>query len=71
MSSESLKRPTDRKFEAVTLSGQENAGQFLGESKLAVRVVKVDQAKRNVDDRDLDTHLDTNAGLEIAEFSKP
>ena len=71
MSFESLKRPADRKFEAMTLPGQENAGQFLSKSKLTVRIVKVDQAKRNVDDRDLNPHLDTNARLEIAELSKP
>ena len=68
--SPSLKRSSDRKSESVPLTRQENSGQFLGYSELGVRIVEIDQAKRNIHDRDLDAKLDTDARLKVAYLAK-
>ena len=57
-----------REPEAVPLSWKEEAREFLGETEFGIRVVVVDQAERNVDDRDLNAKLDTDARPEIAEI---
>ena len=65
-----LKRPADGKFETASLSWQVYAGQFLRETKLTVRVVIIDQAKRHIYDRHLNTQFNSHAGPEITELAK-
>ena len=65
-----LKRPTNGKFESATLSWQENTRQFLSKSKLSVRIVIIDQAKRHIYDRHLNAKLDADAGFEITDLAK-
>ena len=56
--------------EALTLAGQENAGQFLGETELPVGVIVIDQTKRNVNDRHLNAKFDADGRLKIADLAE-
>ncbi len=46
-----LKSSADRKSETVSFAGQKQSGQFFGKSDFSVRIIKINQAKRNIDER--------------------
>ncbi len=65
-----LKRSTDRKAETATFARQEQTRQFISESEFCSGVVKINQAERDIDDRNLHAKLDTDARTKLAEFTK-
>lgn len=52
-----LKCSADRKAETVAFAGQKQTGQILGKADFGVRVDVVNQPKRHVDDRNLNSTL--------------
>src|SRR5690606_12714041 len=65
-----LERPSDRESQSLTLAGQEDAGQLGPKAKLCVRVVKINEPERHVDDRHLNAELYADARLPIRELRK-
>ena len=62
-----LKCPADREAEAASFARQKEIRQLFSESEFRVRVVKIDQPERHVDDRHLHAKLDADARSKIAE----
>ena len=65
-----LKCPADRKAEAASFALQKETRQFFSESELRIRVIEINQAKRDVNDRHLHSKLDADARTKIAELIK-
>ena len=65
-----LERTSDGKSKSVTLTRKEDARQLLGIAEFCVRVVKVDQTERDVDDRHLHAEFSSDARLKIFQFRK-
>ena len=63
-----LKSSADRKPETASFTGQKQSGKFFGKSDLSVWIIKINQAKRNINDRNLNTQFQTDARTNIAEF---
>ena len=65
-----LESPADRKPESISLTGQENSRGFLGHTEFCIRIVVIDQAERYVNDRNLDSQLEAEAGSEISDLAE-
>ena len=62
-----LECPADGKFEPASFSRKENARQLIGKANHSVRIVVIDQAKRHVHDRYLNTKLETDTRFKITD----
>lgn len=66
----SLKSSADRKAEAAALTRQKQSRQLFSASDFRIRIVIINQAERNVDDRNLDAQFQTHARTKVAELIK-
>ena len=66
----SLKCSADRKAKAAFLTRQEEIWYFLSNTDFRIRIVKINQAKRHVDNRNLNAEFDTDARTKVAETIK-
>ena len=65
-----LKCPADRKAKAASFTRQKEIWQFFSEANFRIRVVKINQAKRDVDNRHLHAKLDADTRTKITEAVK-
>ena len=65
-----LKSSSDAESENALLFAEKDTGQFFLHALPRVRIIRINQTKRHVDDGHLETKLDAEAGTDIAEFRK-
>ena len=63
-----LKSSPNAEPENTLLFAKKYAGQFLYKAASRVRIIRINQAKRYVDDRDLETELYAETGAYIGQF---
>ncbi len=66
----SLKSSANREAETTALARQKQSRKVFGKPDLSIRIVIINQAERNVDDRNLHAQFQTDARTKIAEFIK-
>ena len=63
-----LEGSSDRKAETAAFAGQIQCRQFVGYAEFAVRVIEINQTKRDIYDRHLNAQFQADARTKIADF---
>ena len=65
-----LECPSNRKAETAFFTRQKEIRQLASESECGIRIIKIDQAKRHIDNRNLHAQFHPDTGAKIAELGK-
>lgn len=65
-----LEGAADSEPEPAPLAGQSDAGKFLCNAELGIRIVELDKPERNINNRHLHPQLDSYASPEILQAAE-